>query len=488
MKYKNIILLIALALAQPARPQKTYTDGVFILNEDWFGHNNSTMNFLNPEAAEGEAFDYCIVQGNTDNGTLSLGCTAQFGAIYDGNMYVISKQDQDQGENEFTGGRVVVLDAKTMKIKKSIRVIAEKNGKSAADGRGFVGVNKHKGYVGTSNGIYILDLDDFEIKGCIAGTENPLIEGGENNADGTGPLYKNQIGTMICSHNKVFAIQQDRGILVVNPETDEIADSIPGCFSTMTQSKDGNIWAGLNSNPDFQEYPYGSVGENWEGNQLVKINPTTMYTEILEIIEGGVNQTWYAWTAGSLCASAKENVLYFTFNENEWDWFSTAKLYKYDIDNNEFTEIYNSETDLRYFYGASIRVNPADDKIYAALYVDNISRNYFIYRMDNNGQVLNIYEPINRYWFPALFIFPDNSVETAITSLSAEGNISAYAVKGEIHINGVMGKTEAQVFDLQGRLIKSQVIAEDGVIRGLAGGQVYVVKVENKFFKTVVND
>lgn len=28
--------------------------------------------------------------------------------------------------------------------------------------------------------------------------------------------------------------------------------------------------------------------------------------------------------------------------------------------------------------------------------------------MDNQGQVLKELEPIDRYWFPALFIFPDN--------------------------------------------------------------------------------
>ena len=29
--------------------QTTYTDGVFMLNEDWYGHNNSTLNFIRPD-------------------------------------------------------------------------------------------------------------------------------------------------------------------------------------------------------------------------------------------------------------------------------------------------------------------------------------------------------------------------------------------------------------------------------------------------------
>ena len=74
--------------------------------------------------------------------------------------------------------------------------------------------------------------------------------------------------------------------------------------------------------------------------------------------EGGINQTWYAWTAGSLCASTQENALYFTYNDNRWSWFTTSKLYRFDIDTRTFTQIYDSATDKRYSTGqayASIR-------------------------------------------------------------------------------------------------------------------------------------
>jgi hypothetical protein len=403
-------------LGHSAWAQQNYTDGVFILNEDWFGHSNSTLNFLNPQTG---VFDYLIVQNNKDNAGQSIGCTAQFGAIYGDNMYIIAKQDQDPGEHYYTGGRVVVADAKTLKIKKRIPVIFQINGKSAADGRGFVGVDETKGYIGTSNGIFILDLNSLEITGRIAGSENPLITGGESNANGIGPLYHNQIGMMLRTPDYVFAVQQDRGVLVINPESDTIMHVIEGCFSTMTQSKDGTVWAGINSNQDYQFYPYGTKGENWEGGQLLKINPYTLQTGIIDIATGGINQTWYAWTAGSLCASAKENVLYFTFNESRFNWFTTSKMYKYDIDGNEFTEIYNSDIEERYFYSAGIRINPSDDKLYAALYVDNNSQNYFFYQLDKDGKRLRVYEPIQRYWFPSLFIFPDNQAP-AVTEFAQQ--------------------------------------------------------------------
>ncbi len=395
-----------------AAQSKEYTNGVFILNEDWFGHNNSTINFLNPETGE---FDYLILQGNDDNAGASLGCTAQFGTIYGNNLYVISKQDQDPGEtNPVSGGRIIVADAKTMKIKKRIPVIFEINGKSAADGRGFVGVNENKGYVGTSNGIFVMNLQNFEITKRIAGTENPLISGGESNADGVGPLYNNQIGMMCRTPDYVFAIQQDKGVLVIDPESDAVIKVINGCYSTLTQSKDGTVWVGKNSNMAYQKYPYGTVGENWDGNQLLKINPNTLTTEIINMSGGaGINQTWYAWTAGSLCASTKENALYFAYNESDWNWFTTSKMYRYDIDSNEFTLIYDSENEGRYFYGAGLRINPLDDKIYAALYIANGDQSYFFYQLNNTGNLIKTLEPIRRYWFPSMFIFPDNYVPEA---------------------------------------------------------------------------
>lgn len=61
--------------------QTTYTDGVFMLNEDWYGHNNSTLNFIRPDHPT-DPFEYYIIQNNESNAGQSLGATAQFGAVY----------------------------------------------------------------------------------------------------------------------------------------------------------------------------------------------------------------------------------------------------------------------------------------------------------------------------------------------------------------------------------------------------------------------
>lgn len=170
------LLSITAMQAQSIREQKTpcvqtnkalvdYTNGVFIVNEDWFGHQNSTLNFI---SNDGE-WTYRVIQ--KENPGKELGATAQYGTIYGDKFYIISKQEKDGGA-AIQGGRLTIADAKTLKMEKQLTTFATNSeGKSIADGRSFLGVDETKAYIGTSNGIYILDLTTNEIKGQISGAE-----------------------------------------------------------------------------------------------------------------------------------------------------------------------------------------------------------------------------------------------------------------------------------------------------------------------------
>lgn len=419
---KNLFIILFLSCLLGVYAEAPYNSGgVFILNEDWYGHNNSTLHHL---SLNGQ-FSYRIIQAENQDTRYSLGCTAQYAAIYGGRMYIISKQAQDPGEGEHSlwrGGRVVCVDAKTMKVQYSIENIFTINGKSAADGRSFVGVDESKGYIGTSNGIFVLNLQAGTIGKRIAGTENPLITGDEQNSDGAGPLYQNQIGMMIRAYDYVFAIQQDKGIHVINPETDEVLTTISGCFSTMVQSKDGHIWAARNTNKDEQAYPYGFSGEEWQGNELLRINPRTLEQTPFDIaaISGNedliVEQTWYAWTAGSLSAATQENALYFSFTENIFDWYNgRTHVYKYDIDNNSINEIFDTATkgDYYIYNSGTVRVSPHGGNIYIACFKNNVASNDWVFfQIKPDGTFVGSYTPIKNYWYPALFVFPDMAKPT----------------------------------------------------------------------------
>ncbi len=369
-----------------------YTKGTFIMNEDWYGHQNSTINFLTDE---GE-WIYRVVQ--KENPGVELGCTAQYGTIYGDKFYVMSKQAKDPGAS-ITGGRITVLDAKTMKMEKQIQTISvDADGDSNADGRGFLGVDEHKGYVGTSNGIFVFNLDNNEIEGSVKGTGNGEEDGG------LGSLYSGQIGNMVRVNDRVYAVHQKSGLLVINPATDEVEKAISAPedwgFGSVVLSKDGNLWLSLAA----------QNGSGQADTRIVKLDPATQDTTVITLPEGiyGPANSWYAWTPDCFCASKQNNVLY--WNGGNSSWFSGKTIFKYDIDKNEFSTFldYNSDPDGWQIYGASFRVDPVTDEALVGLYKSFGDPTYVFRRYDNTGKQTAEYTMISNYWFPSIPVYPDN--------------------------------------------------------------------------------
>jgi hypothetical protein len=377
-----------------------YTDGVFFVNEDWFGHNNSTVNFL---SNDGDWYYKIYQQANQGK---QLGCTSQYGTIYGDKFFIVSKQDRDPGAS-VTGSRLAVADAKTMES------LAEFTTIGGADGRSFLGVNEHKGYIGTSNGIYTFDVDNLTIGALIAGTNS-----------NTAGLYDAQIGTMVRAADRVFAVHQRDGLVVINPETDEIETIIKAPkdgsnqrgIGSIVMSKDGNIWLSIASDV--------SGGGNAE-DYMLKLNPYTLDTTRIVLPAGtGVPNSWYAWTADGFCASAQHNKLYW---KNNGGWFHSTKIYEYDIETNTLRTIidlrdgsFESEQNWG-IYGAGFRLHPATDDIYVSLFKDFGNQSYKVAQIDPvSGTVTASYQMINNYWFPAMPVFPDNFEPVVSDRLNTE--------------------------------------------------------------------
>lgn len=374
-----------------------YSKGVFVVNEDWFGHQNSTVNFLTDQ---GEWY-YRVFQ--KENEGMELGGTSNFGTIYGDKFYIVSKQDKDPGAT-ITGGRLTVCDARTLKCIKQFPVISEKDGKSNADGRAFLGVNEHKGYISTSNGIYIFDMDNVEIKGQVTGSGNP-------NDDPYGSVYKGQVGTMIRVNEKVFAVHQSAGLLVIDAEADTLITTVKAPkemvngkevergFGSVVLSKDGNLWLSVAAN---------TTGSGATVSYIFKVNPATCDTTRVNLPEGiyPPANSWYAWTADGFCSSKQNNCLY--WNGGEGSWFAGMNIVKYDIDRNEFRIMASYENTGWKIYGACLRVDPVSDNLYVSLYHDFQDPTHVLFKYDNAGNELAQYSMINNYWFPALPVFPDN--------------------------------------------------------------------------------
>lgn len=351
-----------------------YTQGVFIVNEDWFGHRNSTTNYLTRDGK----FVY--------NNTTEIGATACFGAAWGNRYYIIAKQAKDGGA-KVEGGRITICDANTMRIIKQIKDI---NGNE--DGRSFCGVDEHKAYVSTSKGIYTLNLDELTVGAAV------------KNADG-GDANLGECGNMVRLGDYVYATEYGKSLRIIDCNTDRIVATISSAkVYSITMSKDGQLWVSTDK---------GISRVNTETNKLETIS-------LPEGINVPANSN-DAWCPDGLCASMQNNVIYWT--SVTWN---ILKVFKYDIDNNEFAKVVDLTNDAgkwKMYSASNLRVDPVTDNLYVSLFKDWGSQDYAVRIYDNNGNQLNEYELTQKYfWFPGMFVFPD--VEDPIV-----GNINAVNVE-----------------------------------------------------------
>lgn len=443
MNHKFSISAIALGLAfSLAAGDLDFSDGVFFVNEDWYGHQNSTLNYLRPDAPDGNYWQYRAMQAA--NPGRQLGCTAQYGAIWDGRFYIIAKQAKDPGA-DITGGRITVLDAGDLSLVRQLEII-DPSGRQC-DGRAFCGVSASKGYVSTSNGIWVLNLSTLEVEAQVEGSANPNVGDDKPTSDPTSSLYYGQTGTMVLAEGRVFAVHQQYGLLVIDPATDRVDrvldmtivdDEIEaatgtrpskptGIGSTLVRAKDGSIWyaAAKNTQGTGATVPY-----------IIRLDPLTLEREVIAIEGDGMyppSNSWYAWTPDPFCASAQTNRLYWCGGPGRWS--SSGSIYRYDIDARKLERIVDLSTlpDSWLVYGCSLGLHPLTDELYASLYHKYSDDTYITRRMDADGRIIRDYPMIANYWFPSLPVFPEGAGHSGVTNVTltpAEASGQIYNLQG----------------------------------------------------------
>ncbi len=380
---KKFYLFASLFLASClTKAQSVYTDGYFMVNEEWFGHTNGSVNFINTNGS----VNYRVY--STVNNNQAFGATTQYGTIYGNKFYFISKQAADGGDTQYApGGRLVVANAQTLQKIAGFNTIG-------GDGRSFVGVNEHKGYIATSNGIYLFDIDNMQVGSQIASTGN------------------GQVGNMIRTSQYVFAVKQSVGVLVIDPNTDTVNTTISGAFNSVVQAKDGSVWA-------------------IQDQKLVKINPTTFATTIFNIPTTKYSGSWGAWNAGSFTASSQNNVLYWINAINSF--VSGTQIVKFDVTSGTFNETFatipgQTGTYKQIPYGAALRVNPVTDELILNTTESGYGTHYqnnWIHTYDNNGNLTNTKKLDDYYWFPAVAVFPDNTMPIVAAAFPTQVNVSS---------------------------------------------------------------
>lgn len=345
-----------------------YTKGTFIVNEDWTGRKNGSVNFLSYDGT----WEYNHLQ--------DLGVTSCYGTFFGNRFYVISKQAGN-------GGRITICDANSTRI---IGKIDEIGG----DGHSFCGVDEHKAYVSTSRGIYTLNLDELTVGAAV------------KNADG-GDAELGECGNMVRLGDYVYATEYGKSLRIIDCNTDRIVATISSAkVYSITMSKDGQLWVSTDKG-------------------ISRVNTKSRQLEEIALPSGvSVPAKSFAWTPDGFCASLQNNVLYWT-SATGWN---TYKVYKYDITTNEAKLIIDltNDPENRSIYGCSFRVDTKTDNLYLTAAV-GYNNDYKVRRYDADGKQLAEYvmdDKDKNYWFPGMFVFPDTEdpIVSNINAVNVEEN------------------------------------------------------------------
>ena len=475
-QFLTFVLYVAASSASMA-DDVDFHEGIFVVNEDWYGHQNSTVNYLLPDDPGGNYWHYRVFQ--EANPGHELGCTNQYGAIWNGRFYFIAKQDKDPGAS-VAGGRITVADAETMKILYQNTIIDPSG--AQCRGRCCGSIYEHRGYISTSNGVWIFDLDNFEVKGRIEGTSNPNAGDDTPNTNPAGSLYYGQSGTMLLADGKVFVCHQQSGILVIDAASDKLVSHISmdivsdgAGIGSIVKAADGSLWA--------------SVAQDTHGTGsslplLLRIDPHTLATETVPVTEGmfGPANSWYAWTPDAFVASSQSNVLYWKGGMNRW--FAGSQIYKFDCDTRETSLFVDLETEGANWkvYGCSLGVHPDTDEVYMSLYHEFSTPTYITRRYSPEGEAICDYPMIDNYWFPSMFVFPQAKNTSAVADISVSE--TSIKLSGKLmSLKNASGST-LEIYSATGACVLRYAINTDFFEQSLAlPAGIYIIKAGNSIRK-----
>ena len=348
-----------------------YTKGYFILNEDWFGHDDGSINYVD----ENDVVSYRVFRANNEG--CKLGVTSAHASIYGGKMFVVSKQNDASVK---AGGRLVVLDAKTMKLIASVNELGEVHN----DGRTFIGVSDKLGYIGTTEGVYTFDTENYVTGNLVAGTNV-------------------EIGDMCRYQNYIFATGRGKGVFVIDAKTNELVQTVDiPKITTVFVTYAGGLYAASSGN--------GTSG-------FYKIDPYTFTTEFFAVADGAsVAEPWFAWQPGKVSSVKDENVIY--FGAGGW---SVSTLSRYNFDTKTLDQNIVKFTSGHSVYGA-VETNPVTGEI-----ITTTNKGWGANAEHNMIQVIdpkqvsvdaveneigkNVAKAITLekyYWFPSMPVFQDN--------------------------------------------------------------------------------
>ncbi len=387
----------------PGPDDFTFTNGIIFVNEDRYGPNQGSLNYYNYDYDEMEYNVYSIVNPDT-----KLGVTTQYGQIFGGHLFLVSKQaNSNEASGSTIGSRLAVLDAATLKQQGCVLRFGE-SPDSIYDGRAYCAVTDEKGYVSTSAGIFVFDVPRMGITGAIDGTLSSAK--GDYNS-----LYRDQCGDMVRFGQYVFAVQQGRGLHVIDPVSDALVTTLPfPDIVTVFVTAGGNLYVANNSR-EIYDYSGGPYVANF-----TRIDPVTLQVAEVHELDGnhGAMSSWGAWRACMVCVDPQAERVYYNYDEYQnyiscYD-FSTRTFTDALITLPEGVEInWDGTRERQGLYASAISFDPhTGDMVVqtteaAPLSYQNFNHNWVLFYDANTMELKRQVRLQDAYWFPSMAVYPD---------------------------------------------------------------------------------
>lgn len=369
--------IIAATLAAGTVAAASYTGGIFLLNEDWFGHNASSVNFY---SYAGDSIVYRAYQAANPGST--LGNTAQYAAQDGDNIYFCSKQNYGS-----TGGRLVVADAKTLEKKVSIDAIG------GADTRAFLSVSDTKAYVSTSAGVYAFDKSTSTVGSAIAGISS-------------------EVGNMVLAGGKVLGAGNGK-IYVIDVVADTLIKTVAVSSLTTVFKVNDQLYAAANSST------WGAPSSS-STERFIKLDATTCEPVDTLAVPMATQNTWFAWKNSNPAIDEANQVLYYSPYEG------CNFISKYDLAGRTFTQQFITFDGSQQMYGNVVGFDSQNGYIVAETFEGYSSQNYYLNIYKTDGTQVKSIKLESNYWFPSMVLFsPKEQVSTGVTSAAAARQVAS---------------------------------------------------------------
>lgn len=246
---------------------------------------------------------------------------------------------------------------------------------------------------------------------------------------GTDGLANNQTGNMVYADGKVYAVDQHRGLLVIDAAEGKLLKTVnnegEGSYNSIVQAKDGSIWLTCSKSTKAVAH-------------IVKFDPSDYSTETVNLPEGVYPPTnsWGAWNPDCFTASTTENALF--WNGATGDWSNGQHIYKFDIDSRQTSLLldFTAAEDKPYVYGAACRMNPYSGDLYLSVTKGSAWGDESELRVYDatTGTMKKAYPMEKHYWYPEMPVFALKST-TAISSVEDNADVrevARYSIDGKL--------------------------------------------------------